>query len=248
MPNTWYENLSKGIKDDTNALMTAFGRSPSDDNEYLHVSHVVSVAPDGTEQTLSKTIFNNSFADIEKQKALAINEYDTANRRYSDLLAQSRTAPDKAAYGAEMRQLEAELGQKRQRLTDVSKEYNAYHDRNFNRVTDSITLRSAHPAVNSDLIAGQSVYGWGETAQQLGQEEIAQHQLDASSDPSAAQLRLNEIKKITKNGWFSFNSDATPRETALAEGAARGLRGWGENAEDFAKDELRDLKLQAGSK
>lgn len=242
MPNSWYENLTKGIKDDTSALMTAFGRSPSDESEYLHVSNVVSVSPDGTEHTLSKTIFNNSFAEIERAKALAINEYDTANRRYTDLLA------DKSAPAADKAALEAELRQRRARLSEISAEYNAYHDRDFNRVTDTITLRAAHPAVNSDLIAGQSVYGWGETAQQLGQEEIAQHELDSSADPSAAQLRLNELRKITKNGWFSFNSDTTPRETALAEGALKGLRGWGENAEDFAKDELRDAKLQAGSK
>lgn len=237
----WYDNLSNGIKDDTAAIWSVFTwSSPSTVDGARRGSDVMSI--DSTDSSTNKTIFNKGFSDIEKQKAVAINEYDVIHRKYTDLTNKIKQSMDSTSLEGELKSLEDQLSQKRNKLDEISKQFNSYKGGDFNRLTDSITPENRkQKQVNPDVVAGQSVYGWGETAQQLGQEEIEAN-LHLSNDPSQAQHRLDELRKITKNGWFTFNNELASSEQKMAENAASGLRGWGESAEEFSREELKDLQ------
>lgn len=246
----WYDNLSNGIKDDTAALWSAFTwSSPSTVDGARRGSDVMSIeSTDSASANNNKTIFNKGFSDIEKQKAVAINEYDVMHRKYTDLSNRIKNSIDTSAFKEELNSLEQQLAQKRQRLDDISRKFNSYQGANFNRLTDAITPQNQNTkTVNPDVVAGQSVYGWGETAQQLGQEEIEENLHLSNDDPSQAQHRLDELRKITKNGWFTFNNELASSEKKMAEDAASGLRGWGESAEEFSREELQDLQNSMGN-
>lgn len=243
----WYDNLSNGIKDDTAAIWSAFTWSSSSTVDGARRgSDVMSInSQDNNNDSTNKTIFNKGFSDIEKQKAVAINEYDIIHRKYNDLSNKIKNSTESTSLKDELNSLETQLVQKRNKLDEISKKFNSYQGGDFNRLTDSITPGNGNnkdsKSVNTDVVAGQSVYGWGETAQQLGQEEIEAN-LHLSNDPSEAQRRLDELRKITKNGWFTFNNELASSEQKMAENAANGLRGWGESAEEFSREELKDLQ------
>ncbi|CCF60239.1 hypothetical protein KAFR_0J01750 [Kazachstania africana CBS 2517] len=97
-------------------------------------------------------------------------------------------------------------------------------------------------ANNIDKVAEQSVYGWGENAQEFGRELSHEKDLFRPGEPSRPQRTLDEIKKIRNKGWFSF--DGPEQEESIAKGTVRGLEGWGENAAQFANDEYEDVKWQ----
>lgn len=256
MSSAWYKKLSNGIRDDTYAVWAAFigtRENPSNvgiyaNNDYIineKMSGIIPQQEDGSQNT--KTILDQGFSEIEKQKAIAINEFDRMNRKYNDILTKTKSAIDPSTYSDELDYVKKQLEEKKVSLDEISKKFNSYKNDNFNRLSDSLTFKSAEKTINPDLVAGQSVYGWGEIAQQLGQEEIEQNLNSRNNEPSDAQRRLNEIRKITKNGWFSINKELEDSERSLAEHTARGLRGWGESAEAFSRDELEDLKSQVTS-
>ncbi|SMN20196.1 similar to Saccharomyces cerevisiae YIL136W OM45 Protein of unknown function, major constituent of the mitochondrial outer membrane [Maudiozyma saulgeensis] len=261
MTGNWYDNLSSGIKDDTSAIWSAFTGSRGN-QEFSYTtnssgarrgSDVMSVISDTNENNIEntpKTIFNRGFSDIERQKAVAINEYDTVHRKYTELINKIKQSTESTGFNEQVESLKTQLNEKKLKLDQVSEKFNSFKDVNFNRLTDAITPSETRIEVNPDIVAGQSVYGWGETAQQLGQEEVEEN-LNLANDnynnPSQAQQRLNELKKLTKNGWFTFNGEHANEEQKMAENAAKSLRGWGESAEEFSREELQDLKEQMGS-
>ncbi|CAB4253255.1 similar to Saccharomyces cerevisiae YIL136W OM45 Protein of unknown function, major constituent of the mitochondrial outer membrane [Maudiozyma barnettii] len=258
MTGNWYDNLSNGIKDDTTAIWSAFTGSHTNQESSAGArrgSDVMSVLSETstTDDSVNapKTIFNRGFGDIERQKAVAINEYDTVHRKYTDLMNKIKQNAETSGFNDQVEKLEKQLAEKKTQLDQASEKFNSYKDANFNRLTDAITPNNGlKKNVDPDIVAGQSVYGWGETAQQLGQEAIEENlnlTNDKNESSSQAQKRLDELKKLTKNGWFTFNDEHATEEQKMAENAAKGLRGWGESAQEFSREELQDLKEQMGT-
>lgn len=87
-------------------------------------------------------------------------------------------------------------------------------------------------------------------AEQLMKE--AQEVYDSNSEKLAqwkerAKRGLNDITKERQGGFYDWLRDGEGKrmtEQELAENAGRSLRGWGESAEQFAKEEIDDARRQ----
>ena len=146
------------------------------------------------------------------------------------------------------------MREKKAALDRASIEYERYgRARDFNELSDKLDQqeRNSNPLkrllknntgdANTEEAAARSVQGWGDTAQEFGREELEEAKRNASSEPSEAQKRLDELKKIKEKGWFGYNK-GEQSEQQIAERVARGLEGWGETAAQLSKDEMDDLR------
>lgn len=249
LANSNWEKIRNGIKDDSSALWNT-----------ISFNGAKNIEP-------KKTIFNLGFNEAERNKAIAINEYDTINKKYNSLIAEQGSQGN-SNLQKKIDEAFKELQLKKKQLEEASTQFSKYGSENFNKISDSLadatvaTKKKANDEGNKllklweksipdsdkiddkvDLIAGKSVTGWGETAEELGREEIREHVLFKGDKPSLPQQKLNEIKELKDKGWFNYEKSEKTAEQ-IAENTIRGLEGWGESAAQFAKDEYDDLKWQ----
>lgn len=219
----------------------------------------------------NKSIFNWGYNDIEKAKAVAIGEFDAANKKYNDILDKwkhSKTSFFSAGDAALKEQVEnckKMLEEKRQALKKASEDFNQYTKQSFNEISNNIDKQDVLNGIQNkkqdlwswlkddtsndgkpdvDKLAAASVVGWGERAQEFAEEELEERRRSMQIGPSEAQRRLDELKKYKENGWFTYRKgDETEEE--MAKRVIKGLEGWGETAAQLAREEYEDLKWQA---
>ncbi|CAI4065493.1 hypothetical protein SUVZ_09G0330 [Saccharomyces uvarum] len=256
VPPQWgkLHNIKQGLKEDALSLKDALlGVSQKARDEAPGAVRRV-ITPEEDSQTRKKlsqkskdsssqSIFNWGFSEAERRKAIAIGEFDVAKKRFEEAVDRS-----------EKELLSTVMREKKAALDRASLEYERYGKAgDFNELSDKLDQqeRDSNPLnrllkknVNSgstEEAAARSVRGWGETAQEFGREEMEEAKRNASSQPSEAQRRLDELKKIKEKGWFGYNK-GEQSEQQIAERVARGLEGWGETASQLSKDEMDDLK------
>ena len=247
-------NIKQGIKEDALSLKDALlGVSQKAREEAPKVTKRV-ISPEEDAQTRkqlgqkakdssSQSIFNWGFSEAERRKAIAIGEFDTAKKRFEEAVDRN-----------EKELLSTVMREKKAALDRASIEYERYgRARDFNELSDKLDQqeRNSNPLkrllknntgdANTEEAAARSVQGWGDTAQEFGREELEEAKRNASSEPSEAQKRLDELKKIKEKGWFGYNK-GEQSEQQIAERVARGLEGWGETAAQLSKDEMDDLR------
>lgn len=216
----------------------------------------------------TKSIFNYGFSKAEKAKAIAIGEYDKANKEYNTLLERFNQSK-KGLFDSGDSVLKQELDdykkvvkQKKEELKRASDEYAKYAKDNFNEISNKLdeqdekirkeggffkwlkgsTVPGDEKTHDIDRIANnKSLAGFGENAQFFSEEEIEDQLRNRKIGPSEAQQRLDELKKFKQEGWFQPHKSAELEER-VAQRAAQGLAGWGENAAQFAQDELDESR------
>ncbi|CAI4039631.1 hypothetical protein SMKI_09G0380 [Saccharomyces mikatae IFO 1815] len=255
-PPQWgkLHNIKQGIKEDALSLKDALlGVSQKAREETPEaVKRVISPEEDyqtrkqlgqKAKDSSSQSIFNWGFSEAERRKAIAIGEFDTAKKRFEEAVDRN-----------EKELLSTIMREKKAALDRASLEYERYgRARDFNELSDKLDQqeRDSNPLkrllkkntgdANTEEAAARSVQGWGDTAQEFGREELEEAKRNASSEPSEAQRRLDELKKIKEKGWFGYNK-GEQSEKQIAERVARGLEGWGETAAQLSKDEMDDLR------
>ncbi|EJS43349.1 om45p [Saccharomyces arboricola H-6] len=247
-------NIKQGIREDALSLKDALlGVSQKAREEAPEVARRV-ISPEEESQarkklsqkandSSSQSIFNWGFSEAERRKAIAIGEFDTAKKRFEEAIDRN-----------EKELLSAVMREKKAALDRASLEYERYgRARDFNELSDKLDQqeRDSNPLKrllkkdvkngNTEEAAARSVQGWGETAQEFGREELEEAKRNASSGPSEAQRRLDELKKIKEKGWFGYNK-GEQSEQQIAERVARGLEGWSETAAQMSRDEMDDLR------
>ncbi|CCH45178.1 Myosin heavy chain, skeletal muscle, adult [Wickerhamomyces ciferrii] len=98
--------------------------------------------------------------------------------------------------------------------------------------------KSTGRGINDETLAKrtqQGLKGWGETAEEFSKEQLN----EVSSNKSS--------KSWGFGNWFGGKSNQS-KDEEIAQRAQKGLRGWGESAEQFSKDEFDDVKHQADQK
>ncbi|EHN01959.1 Om45p [Saccharomyces cerevisiae x Saccharomyces kudriavzevii VIN7] len=255
-PPQWgkLHNITQGIKEDALTLKDALlGVSQKAREEAPEAARRV-ISPEEDSETRrqlsqkakdnsSQSIFNWGFSEAERRKAIAIGEFDTAKKRFEEAVNRN-----------ERELLSAVMREKKAALDRASIEYERYGKaRDFNELSDKLDQqeRESNPLKrllkknvsdgSTEEAAARSVQGWGETAQEFGREELEEAKRNASSEPSDAQKRLDELKKIKEKGWFRYNKGEQSEEQ-IAERVARGLEGWGETAAQLSRDEMDDLR------
>ncbi|CCK70432.1 Om45p KNAG_0E01700 [Huiozyma naganishii CBS 8797] len=250
--------VRRGVRDDTYALYRALfcGRSVA---PYRPLRRVGS----------GKSVFEDGFSEVERAKAVAIEQYDRVNRRYNELVKQGK---DAAADTLE--QVRRELEDKRSKLEEVSRKFEEFGGGDINSVVDEQVgaakqtakkwwdrgKQAAEPAVDSAVAKG--LQGWGDTAADFAREEAAESaehvkraasgaadtvKQAAGSVGSALQpatdtkpsSELEQLKRISKKGWFSSTEELNPEVT---KSSWKGLEGWGDTAAEFAREEYEDAK------
>ncbi|EDO18254.1 hypothetical protein Kpol_1039p3 [Vanderwaltozyma polyspora DSM 70294] len=219
----------------------------------------------------SKTIFNWGFSEAERNKAIAIGEYDMTNQKLQDLMSLKGTPNAPSELDAMIQNSKMQLSEKEANLQKANEIYNRYtanddfnslaskldqQDENYihgktsffkwlthNGLDDAEEMVYQEGAKKVDEIASNSVYGWGENAQEFAREEKLEALRSAKEGPSEAQQKLDELKKIKSKGWLTYGK--TPDvERKVAQNTAESLKGWGESAAQCANDEVEDIKLQ----
>lgn len=211
-----------------------------------------------------ESIFNWGFSKAEKAKAIAIGEYDEANKRYNELLEKHKSQKGLFSKGDEDLKRQVDVAHEKvleckRKLDDASSRYAQYTNDNINELSDKLDKQDQQirkdgffkwlsggsqnsTPTDADKVAAKSVAGWGENAEQLAREELDELVRNNQIGPSEAQRRLDEWKKIRKEGWFSHRGK---NDEEVAARAAKALEGWGETASQMARDEYEDLKSSA---
>ncbi|QLL31414.1 hypothetical protein HG536_0B02770 [Torulaspora globosa] len=216
----------------------------------------------------TKSIFNYGFNEAERAKAIAIGEYDKANKEYNTLLERFNESK-KGLFDAGDSVLKEQLDdykkivqEKKRELQRASDEYARYAKDNFNEISDKLDEQDEkirkeggffrwlkggsapgdEKSIDIDRVANsKSLAGFGENAQFFSEEEIEDQLRNKQIGPSEAQQRLNELKKFKQEGWFKPHKSPETEEQ-VDQRVAQGLAGWGESAARFAQDELDETK------
>ncbi|AET40140.1 Om45p Ecym_5385 [Eremothecium cymbalariae DBVPG len=217
-----------------------------------------SVTKEASDKTQS--IFNWGSNDSEKLKALAIGDFDRANKNYQDVLELlNKSKKGLFSKGDEhlKRQLDLaqqQLNEARQRLHDASRDFERYAKQNINDISHKLeaedeALRNrgflswfkTH-TVGSDVVdsAANAVTG----AQQIARDAKGSVDKSLSSKklgPSDSQRRLDSLEHSKGDSWFG-TANSSPDHLPAAARTARTLEGWGETATQFAQEELEEEK------
>ncbi|CDO94544.1 unnamed protein product [Kluyveromyces dobzhanskii CBS 2104] len=208
----------------------------------------------------SVSILNWGFNKAEKARAQAINHYDEANKKYQELQQRAEDSK-KGLFGKadpelqkQVDQAKAYVADAKQRLDEATKEFSERTAKDFNELADQLHANDEElkrkgflswlrgkadtEVEDPDVIASNSVSGWGETAEFLAKEEIDEKVRSKQIGPSEAQKRLDRLRKIKDDGWLTHKSKD---EEFLAQKAAKALEGWGETASSIAQEEYEDL-------
>ncbi|CEP62122.1 Om45p LALA0_S04e08328g [Lachancea lanzarotensis] len=219
-----------------------------------------------TAEDKSQSIFNWGFGKAEKARAKAIEEYDQANKHFHELSEKYKSESGLFSGGSDelkkqVNAAEAQLKSYKQKLEDATAKYSQYTTDNINELSDKLEeedrkLRKKgfftwltgkdsgastqkKKSDNVDEIASHSVVGWGETAEALAKEELDDLVRNKQIGRSEAQRRLDELKKIKDEGWFTYQGK---NDAELAQRAANTLKGWGETASQLAQDEYEETR------
>ncbi|SCU84759.1 LAMI_0C08768g1_1 [Lachancea mirantina] len=216
----------------------------------------VSAASETTE-----SIFNWGFNKAEKARAMAIEQYDKANKHYNELQEQYKSQKGLLSSGDQKlrEQVEAakdEVAKYKQQLQEASERYSKYASDDINELSNRLEAQDREirekgffnwlagrdkdgvDQHNVDKIASKSVSGWGETAEALAKEELDEMVRNRQIGPSEAQKRLDDLKNIRKEGWFTYQGK---NDEQLAKRAAKALEGWGETASEMAREEYEEI-------
>ncbi|CCD23425.1 Om45p NDAI_0B03910 [Naumovozyma dairenensis CBS 421] len=212
----WSSKLKQGIQDDLSALKTTFWNPSSQHME--------------TEQ--ERQIRD----DLQNKKKYALSQYNDAVKAFNEFIDNSKYNNKEWLYNS----VKNQVIDAKEALDQAI--YNMNHQEN-----NSSILRPKK--VNVDAVANQGVFGWGDTAQEFAREELEQNGNPTPSTTSANETLNKFTKKAKDKGWFTSNDNKVEKpdledEKLMAEGALKGLEGWGENAAQFAKDEYEDIKWQ----
>lgn len=219
-------------------------------------------------QDTTKSIFNYGFSEAEKAKAIAIGEYDKANKEYNTLLERFNESK-KGLFDSGDSVLKQQLDDykkvvqnKKNELQKASDEYAKYAKDNFNDISDKLheqdekvrkeggffkwlrgtSVPGDEKHADIDRVANnRTLAGFGENAQFFSEEEIEDQLRNKTIGPSEAQRRLDELKKFKQEGWFNPHKSRESEEQ-VAQRAAQGLSGWGESAAQFAQEELEETR------
>ncbi|QLQ78928.1 hypothetical protein HG537_0B02750 [Torulaspora globosa] len=216
----------------------------------------------------TKSIFNYGFNEAERAKAIAIGEYDKANKEYNTLLERFNESK-KGLFDSGDAVLKEQLDDykkivqdKKRELQRASDEYAKYAKHNFNEISNKLDEQDEkirkeggffkwlkggsapgdEKSIDVDRVANnKSLAGFGENAQFFSEEEIEDQLRNKQIGPSEAQKRLDELKKFKQEGWFKPHKSPETEEQ-VAQRVAQGLAGWGESAAQFARDELDETR------
>ncbi|KAH9201469.1 hypothetical protein LQ764DRAFT_233260 [Zygosaccharomyces rouxii] len=222
------------------------------------------------ETGVSHSIFNWSFNDAERAKAIAIGEFDRAKKDLAS--AQERWSQTKKGVfdsgDAYLKQnvdaLKRALDQKKQTMDEASERYASYAKHNFNELSDGLDAqdekirreggffkwltrsppehKKEEESVDpKDEWATSTLAGFGENAYFFSQEQIHDQLRNNEIGPSEAQRRLDELKRIKQKGWMQYAKNPESEES-IAKNAFKSLEGWGETAAQFAQEELEEAR------
>ncbi|CCC68745.1 hypothetical protein NCAS_0B06610 [Naumovozyma castellii] len=195
--------------------------------------------------------------DLERGKRMAVKNYNDAVRVYNQYIDDYKEHDKSWLYDSIRHQVE----KARNELDDAVYQFKHFGE----NLEDSDTLsnttskfkeswnnikpgKTVDPEEVDKIVASQSVYGWGENAQEFAREEMEENVRRQQQQTDAAAKKLKAFKQnALDKGWFLLNKDKVEEEEQVAENALKGLEGWGENAAQFAKDEYEDIKWQLGT-
>ncbi|SCU86492.1 LAME_0D06370g1_1 [Lachancea meyersii CBS 8951] len=261
------QNIRAGVSEDASSIMDALIGAKKQSHETAKsweksARDTASEAKEATEQK-SESIFNWGFGKAEKARAKAIEEYDHANKQFHEVREKYKSESGLFSSGSEelkkqMEEAESALKAYKQKLDDATSKYSKYTTDNINELSDKLeaedrnlrkkgfftwlTGKDTSSSKNSDdidKIASHSVIGWGETAEALAKEELDELVRNKEIGPSEAQKRLDALKKIKNEGWFTHQGQ---NDADLAQRAAKALKGWGETASQLAQDEYEETR------
>lgn len=254
-----WSRVKSGLSEDVGSVRDAlFGRSSQPQEQHRK-----------GETGVSHSIFNWSFNDAERAKAIAIGEFDRAKRELTS--AQEKWSQTKKnvfdsgdAYLKEnVDSLKKALDDKKRRLDEASSRYASYAKNNFNEMSDGLDAqdqkirkeggffkwltrsppekKEVEKVDPKDEWATSTLAGFGENAYFFSQEQINDQLRHNEIGPSEAQRRLDELKRIKDQGWMRYakNQDS---EESIAKNAYKSLEGWGETAAQFAQEELDEAR------
>lgn len=273
-----WNRIKEGVSDDTQTIKDALLRAtpkpgaPSSSSSSLDTSQAKERTKElaqGAKES-SKSIFNWGFNEAERAKAIAIGEYDKANKEYNTLLDRYNTSK-KGLFDSGDSVLKQQLDDykkvvqnKKAELEKASKDYSKYTKNNFNDISNKLdeqdekirkeggffkwltgsSVPGDEKTEDVDRIANnKSLAGFGENAAFFSQEQIEDQLRNKEIGPSEAQKRLDQLKKIKQEGWFQYHKEPETEEQ-IAKRAAQGLSGWGETAAQLAQDEYDEAKTQ----
>lgn len=255
---TGWSRISSGISEDVSSIRDAlFGRRVQPQQEHQK----------GT--GLSHSIFNWSFNEAERSKAIAIGEYDKANKDLASV-QEKWTQTRKGIFDngdSRLKQqvdvLKKVLNEKKKRLDEASQHYASHARNNFNEMSDGLDaqdekirkeggffkwLTRSPPEKKKkghtdprDEVATSTLVGFGENAYFFSQEQIKDQLRNNEIGPSEAQRRLDELKRIKEQGWLNY-AKSPESEESIAKNAYKSLEGWGETAAQLAQEELEEAR------
>lgn len=262
-----WNRIKEGVSEDTQSIKDAFrGVAHKTDETLPEAKQKGREIAQGAKDT-SKSIFNYGFGEAERAKAIAIGEYDKANKQFNSLLEQYNESK-KGLFDAGDSKLKKDLDdykkiiqQKKQELQKASDEYAKYAKDNFNDISNKLdeqdekvrkeggffkwlrgtSVPGDEPKDVDRAVNNKSLAGFGENAQFFSEEQIEDQLRSKQIGPSEAQRRLDELKKFKQEGWFKQHKSPESEER-MAQRSAQGLAGWGENAAQFAQEELEETR------
>ncbi|SCU94190.1 LAFA_0F20406g1_1 [Lachancea sp. 'fantastica'] len=260
------QNIRAGVADDASSIRDAIvgAKKQGKDTAQSWEKSARDTAADAKQATedKSQSIFNWGFSKAEKARAKAIEEYDQANKHFHELSEKYKSESGLFSGASDelkkqLNEAESQLKSYKEKLEDASAKYSKYTTDNINELSDKLEeedrkLRKkgfftwltgkeslSDKSDNVDEIASHSVVGWGETAEALAKEELDDLVRNKQIGRSEAQRRLDELKKIKDEGWFTYQGKD---DADLAQRAAKALKGWGETASQLAQDEYEETR------
>ncbi|CCE63630.1 hypothetical protein TPHA_0F01460 [Tetrapisispora phaffii CBS 4417] len=201
--------LTNENQDDHLPLRSHYKQTSNTDNQKLRD---FTTANAGAKNN-SKSIFNWGFNEAERNKAIAIGEYDMVNKKYNDLVKEfQENSANLDKEESEVKKLilkdyEEELKLKKQILEEATEIYNKFvKNENFNELADKIYKE------NLDVMNGEkSIFQW-----------LRSTGIDDEGDNNAHLIPLN--------------GDGTKIDKIASES----VMGWGESAQEFAKEAIEE--------
>ena len=232
------------------------------------------VGANGNFKVNGKSIFNGGFREAERRKAVAIGEYDLANKKYDDLLKDFDKDSETAAVDQLiLKDYENDLNLKKANLQEANETYNNFiKNNNFNDLANKMDEQDKKVmSGNASFMSWLTHTGIDEESNVTIPEESKKRDSDKIATESvigwgenAQQFAIEEMEEKLRSEKPG-ESDAqknlndlkkikmkgwltygkTPEaENQIATTAAMSLKGWGESASQFANEAVDELKTQ----
>ena len=139
-----WDRIKEGVAEDTQSIKDALrGVAHKADQTVPNAKQKGREMAEGAKDT-SKSIFNYGFGEAERAKAIAIGEYDKANKQFNNLLEQYNESK-KGLFDSGDSKLKQQVDdykkiiqQKKQELQKASDEYAKYAKDNFNDISNKL--------------------------------------------------------------------------------------------------------------